>query len=154
MSLFQKTAAVLTAGLMVLTAVVGSASVPDVSVHVSAASQGTYNDINYKNYGSYVEIVSYNGSPSAVTIPETIDGVKVTTIGDVCELFPQLRQHPIHRAEHRHPLLLQLHQPPDSCYPGWCDLYQCWLLCKLYQPEKRDHPRQRDAHQYRSIRLL
>ena len=82
MSLFQKTAAVLTAGLMVLTAVVGSASVPDVSVHVSAASQGTYNDINYKNYGSYVEIVSYNGSPSAVTIPETIDGVKVTTIGD------------------------------------------------------------------------
>ncbi|MDO5559533.1 MAG: leucine-rich repeat protein [Oscillospiraceae bacterium] len=81
---FKKIASIITAGLMTLSCTgISEAFDFRTDAVVFAASyqgSGTYEDLSYENYGSYVEITECDKSATAVKIPDEIDGVKVTRI--------------------------------------------------------------------------
>jgi len=64
--------------------------VPVVSVTTSAETaeytEGTYEQLTYKNYGDYIEISGCDESATEVVIPAEIDGLPVTSIGE--QAFP------------------------------------------------------------------
>ncbi len=44
-------------------------------------TEGTYGDLTYRNYGTYIEIVRCNENVEIIDIPEKIDELPVTNIG-------------------------------------------------------------------------
>ena len=83
----KKILSALLAASMVFGAAVPTAADPqNYAIQANAAdeyTEGTYDVLTYKNYGDYIEISDCDSSATSVEIPSVIDGVPVTSIGEL-----------------------------------------------------------------------
>lgn len=61
---------------------IGGKTADNAVITANAYTEGTYEQLNYKKYGDYIEISDCDESATSVVIPAEIDGVPVTIIGD------------------------------------------------------------------------
>lgn len=61
---------------------VGGKTADNAVITANAYTEGTYEQLKYKNYSEYIEITDCDESATSVVIPAEIDGVPVTIIGD------------------------------------------------------------------------
>lgn len=60
---------------------VGGKTADNAVITANAYTEGTYEQLTYKNYSEYIEITDCDESATSVVIPAEIDGVPVTSIG-------------------------------------------------------------------------
>ena len=73
-------ACLLIAGMGVSLPATMGAEPPALTAKAEDYTEGTYGDLTYKNYGTYVEISECDENAETVEIPAEIDGLPVTTI--------------------------------------------------------------------------
>lgn len=59
-----------------------TSGVTDNSAMTVSAALGTYESLEYINYGDYIEISGFDQSVAEVVIPSKIEGLPVTSIGN------------------------------------------------------------------------